>query len=67
MKDAFPGFRRAVQIFAVYLVAEQMYTLANTPIDRGHVDTSNKEWKKGKLGQPPHLDDVEGGGSADRH
>jgi NADH-ubiquinone oxidoreductase B12 subunit family len=58
MKDAFPGFKRAVKIFAVYIVAEQIYKLATTPIgghDDGHRHHGSYEWKKQGLGQPPQL------------
>jgi NADH-ubiquinone oxidoreductase B12 subunit family len=60
IKDAFPGFTRAVKIFAVYVVAEQVYKLARTPIDDAHHHDDARQWKRSGLGQAPTLEKSHG-------
>jgi hypothetical protein len=52
INSAFPGFRRAVSIFAVYLVADVAYSLAMTPRN-GSVHYSVAEWERDGLAQAP--------------
>jgi len=56
MKDAFPGFKRAVKIFAAYLVAEQIYKLASTPIEDHHEYGHGVEFKRTAKGRAPELE-----------
>ena len=59
MKDAFPGFKRAAGIFAVYVVVEQVYKFATRPSSH-HIEQSveGREWTRPGLGQAPVLEVV---------
>jgi len=53
IRDAFPGFKRAVYIFAAYVVVDFVYGLATTPRRASLRDHEVAQWERDGLAENP--------------